>query len=432
MSMGDALTGAMSAHGFNRNQARMAYSNAKFALRNQGLRGRDLRQKAREMITNNPVEEIAEQRVPLIAIDSKTENTPMLANNLDQLAKQQVDNYRQLQDYSSIDFDTAFKNARNAYLSNKGPAYFMWKGQLYNTNLGNSLPSVSSGINQTLDAALTNAQNYFSTNAPATTGAVSYDGYRYLTNLILGKKENGGKIAKAQEGLKVIKPGFSYLGEYYMSDRNNPRQYNIIGHSYRINGEDYLAPTRQGAFLGGVDYEHLYNNEEPVMSRNHFENLRDFYENRLPKANLVQGPKEELMENGGEIDKARKGYKVQNGTFSAQVNSPGDTTRRKVYPSVTQIMQTYPNGAVRYSTTDNRSDFTTNRWDIRNGQPNLWQRLLYGNKRAKPFDRSNWSEIIANHPEDPRNALKQKNGGKVAKKQDKMGVSSGSVGAEGR
>lgn len=63
----------------------------------------------------------------------------------------------------------------------------------------------------------------------------------------------------------------------------------------------------------------------------------------------------------GCVPKGDKGYKVQNGSYTAEVNAAGDTTRRKVYPSVTQIMQTYPNGAVRYSTTDNRSDFTTHR-----------------------------------------------------------------------
>ncbi len=116
---------------------------------------------------------------------------------------------------------------------------------------------------------------------------------------------------------------------------------------------------------------------------------------------------------GGTVEKAERGYKVQNGSYSAQVNGQGDTTRIKVYPTTTQIMQTYPNGAVRYTTADNRSDFTTSRWDMRNGQPNLLQRIIYGNRRATPFDKENWKAIIGNHPEDPRNVLKQEEGGKV-------------------
>ena len=66
-------------------------------------------------------------------------------------------------------------------------------------------------------------------------------------------------------------------------------------------------------------------------------------------------------EEGGEIELGEKGYKVRNGSYSAEVKAPGDTLRIKTYPSVTQKMQTYPNGSVRYTTTDNRSDFTTHR-----------------------------------------------------------------------
>lgn len=116
-------------------------------------------------------------------------------------------------------------------------------------------------------------------------------------------------------------------------------------------------------------------------------------------------------EDGGEIELGEKGYKVRNGSYSAEVKAPGDTLRVKTYPSVTQKMQTYPNGAIRYTTTDNRSDFTTHRWDIRNGQPSILQRILYGNKRANPFDKQNWREIIANHPEDPRNVPMHQDGG---------------------
>lgn len=121
-------------------------------------------------------------------------------------------------------------------------------------------------------------------------------------------------------------------------------------------------------------------------------------------------------EEGGEIKLGEKGYKVRNGSYSAEVKAPGDTLRIKTYPSVTQKMQTYPNGAVRYTTTDNRSDFTTHRWDIRNGQPSILQRILYGNKRANPFDKQNWREIILNHPEDPRNVTIHQDGGLIRAK----------------
>lgn len=149
---------------------------------------------------------------------------------------------------------------------------------------------------------------------------------------------------------------------------------------------------------------------------NRFPNKRLYSINPKIMNNMAYGPEERLagMEKGGKVETAEKGYKVRNGSYSAEVNAPGDTTRRKVYPSTTQIMQTYPNGAVRYSTIDNRSDFQTNRWDVTNGRPTLLQRIFYGNKRYTPFDKNNWNEIISNHPEDPRNVLK-KCGGKVKK-----------------
>lgn len=40
----------MQTRGYNRDQARFAYANAKNALRNQGLSGRELRREARKML----------------------------------------------------------------------------------------------------------------------------------------------------------------------------------------------------------------------------------------------------------------------------------------------------------------------------------------------------------------------------------------------
>ena len=63
----------------------------------------------------------------------------------------------------------------------------------------------------------------------------------------------------------------------------------------------------------------------------------------------------------GCIEKAKDGYVVKNGSYSAEVNQPGDTTRRKTYKYTTEIMQTYPNGRVRYSTINNRDGYQSNR-----------------------------------------------------------------------
>ena len=71
MSRRDALTSAQKAYGLNRNQARIAYANALHGLRNQGLKGNELRKNAREMIAGlNNLPEIDDTASP-VAISSQ-------------------------------------------------------------------------------------------------------------------------------------------------------------------------------------------------------------------------------------------------------------------------------------------------------------------------------------------------------------------------
>lgn len=139
-----ALNAAKTNYGFNNSQSRMAYANAKSALRSQGLRGSELRQQARQMMMGQLPQET--RRPLLAAVDApqlsqaySTEDTSNLAGGTSE--QQQLNNYRQVQDYSGSDFNTAFGNARSAYMNNNGPSLFRWNGELYNTSLGNSSSS---------------------------------------------------------------------------------------------------------------------------------------------------------------------------------------------------------------------------------------------------------------------------------------------------
>lgn len=116
------------------------------------------------------------------------------------------------------------------------------------------------------------------------------------------------------------------------------------------------------------------------------------------------------------------GGKVDNKGYTAQVNAPGDTTRTKQYNYRQEIMQTYPDGSVRYTTRTTGGEPTEIHTWGPEGIPNIWRRLWFGNRQANPETVDNWRNIIANHPEDPRNVLNQENGG-VVKAEEGTGLS---------
>ena len=107
------------------------------------------------------------------------------------------------------------------------------------------------------------------------------------------------------------------------------------------------------------------------------------------------------------------GGTVNNKGYTAQVNAPGDTTRTKQYNYRQEIMQTYPDGSVRYTTRTTGGEPTEIHTWGPEGIPNIWRRLWFGNRQANPETVNNWRDIIANHPEDPRNVLNQEDGGVV-------------------
>ena len=127
-----ALDTAKTNYGFNDSQSRTAYANAKNALRNQGLRGSELRQQARQILTNpqtrEPIQPLVE--APELPRSYNSSELGLIGNTSElglaggSLEQQQANNYRQVQDYSGNNFNSAFSQARNAYLRDSGPGIF--------------------------------------------------------------------------------------------------------------------------------------------------------------------------------------------------------------------------------------------------------------------------------------------------------------------
>ena len=207
MSMNDAMEQAMSSKGYDRSQARFAYANAKNALRNQGLRGSELRQQARQMLAGNSEVEIPVARPslaskPVATIDESSLVKPMLESSLGSLAGgsaelQLRNNSKMIQDYSDRDFNSAFGAARNAYLNNNGANVFTWKGRTYNTDLASGTTTSSTPVRSREEVAQTN-QN----TAMVQPGGGNTSWMWSAFDRVFGKKENGG-IIEAQRGAAV-------------------------------------------------------------------------------------------------------------------------------------------------------------------------------------------------------------------------------------
>lgn len=211
ISRKDALNASMANKGFNASQARYAYANAKNALRNQGLRGRELRQQARQMIIGDrPQIEAIPSNVLTDELFEQRSSYPTLAGG--SLTSQLANNSKQIRDYTGS-FNDAFASARNNYLNNNGANVFRWNGNLYNTDLAETLPQTETTpeVNPIVDRMMSGAIDHFSNIAPSTIGAVNYDGYSYLadkvrswfanrkknqTNTSSSALRNGGEIKK--------------------------------------------------------------------------------------------------------------------------------------------------------------------------------------------------------------------------------------------
>ena len=133
MSKLEALKKAKETHGYNNSQARFAYANAKNALRNQGLRGRELRQSAREMISRGTREPIVaiDPTSPIqgVAIATLPNGSPLPAQTIVGSREPRMGN-----NYDNLTFSNAFLAARNKAGGDNG--VFDWRGNNYTTKLG--------------------------------------------------------------------------------------------------------------------------------------------------------------------------------------------------------------------------------------------------------------------------------------------------------
>lgn len=228
MSMGDALNGAMDAYGYNMSQARNAYTNAKNALRSSGLRGRELRQQARQMISSNPLqnqtstprfrldqntmpsvnERTASITTPEAAIANGGWKQPEILNKLD--GSDWIPNFT---DRGS--FNAAFAAARDSF----GPGIkFKWNGKLYTTDLANK---TSNTVNSTPSANNNNFSvwnNDYTRRDLGREEAMESAADKYGVVLF---DRSGGKVEKAQReqrqvyakcGKKIKKGQFGIAG----------------------------------------------------------------------------------------------------------------------------------------------------------------------------------------------------------------------------
>lgn len=256
MSMGDALTGAMNTHGFNRNQARMAYSNAKSALRNQGLRGSELRQRAREMLINQPAETaaqkiaVAEYAPKEVALSDFDYNIP-IEDDVFEAPNTFV------KVYNSGNFNNAFADARRNYLENGGPDIFYWNKDIYNTNLDNTVPTNITPRSRE-EIAQTN-QN----TAMVQPGGGNTSWMWNAFDRVFGKHEDGGNIESAKNGttfnfqsLTQTVPDIYNTGGYVNMGRG------IYGRFYRnpelrdvsFSNNDILNMQKAGISNSGIKF----------------------------------------------------------------------------------------------------------------------------------------------------------------------------------
>jgi len=120
----EALEKAAAEKGYNREQAITAYRNAKIGLRRQGLRGKELRQTARQQISRNVVDRTNLPNLPALNAPKQEVTAP-----------QERISARPVADYNNLDFGNRFKLARQA-----GESNFTWRGKTYTTEVSKPNP----------------------------------------------------------------------------------------------------------------------------------------------------------------------------------------------------------------------------------------------------------------------------------------------------
>lgn len=131
LSRKDALAAARNNYGFDKGQARLAYANAKNALRNSGLRGSALKQAAREMIANRPAGKEGVQAIPstepiALSVTPETVKAPVTTSAPKQF------------DLSNMPYNEAFGLAVSLADRGLGTSTFNYKGITSGTKRANT------------------------------------------------------------------------------------------------------------------------------------------------------------------------------------------------------------------------------------------------------------------------------------------------------
>ena len=255
----EALEAAKKNYGFDDAIARRAYASWKNTLRKQGLRGSELRQKAREIMMTPPKSIAANVNINDVALNDYEQ--PNI--DIPDFGPEENNNWM-VRTYDSGNFSDAFKDARENYL-NGGQDVFFWNNNIYSTDLAKGSRSLTE-VNPTVDKMISGAIDHFKTTAPSTIGAISYDGYKNIgDNLkafwrdLTGKKENGGAIVKNQRG-KVEKAQDGTRSLYQQITADGPETY--------TDGYGTVRQMNESPIIAGLRKAYHWINMDRTLSDN--------------------------------------------------------------------------------------------------------------------------------------------------------------------
>lgn len=254
LSKREALAKAREAHGYDASQARIAYLNAKNALRQQGLRGRALRDAAREMISRGNSRSEIEAIAPGNAMNNQVQTVGMPAMDLT----------RRPNNYDALSFSNAFRAARNI---NGDNSIFSWRGNKYTTNLGSSAGNNSVSLPGLAPVQLENTEIEIPEYAPlpidsisTNTASILYPGLEDIQNPngTVSSKWPVGSWLQNQDGYKMTFRSFT------------PRD----------KQSRVLTVTSPSLYKPGMDFL-SYKNGGTIQKAQEGTSLIDFYKNKL-------------------------------------------------------------------------------------------------------------------------------------------------------
>lgn len=195
----EAREQAAANRGFSRGQFQIAMANAKNALRGAGLRGRDLRQQARQMVAGQP--EVIEESRPVF------QGIERVNNGLDSILPGRASTLSSTgiitRESEQPSFEDIFARARSA-----GAKEFLYNGKKYNTLYKEELPYL--GVDPKYNFRTPYSAGWTDpdlarqgTGYYVTAPEYQKEGGELATNTSANTLSNFGLLPKAQEGKKI-------------------------------------------------------------------------------------------------------------------------------------------------------------------------------------------------------------------------------------